>query len=393
MWNDTMDIPNIYASPNYRFLIILPIALVLLSLAMVFFVSPVRFGIDFKGGIDVTIQTASEVDVSALKSALAQGGFEVVSISSKPNPAGFVTQIELERSAVLVRAANLKSEFYSLLDIAANDEAEFYSSNSSEAKEAYLSSRRALDEKADEIFALAKETMKASSFNTTSQLQRAVSAALSALSTSEQDRLAKIVSSASPPDAQASFEEVTASLSSKFLETAVMVAVFAIVLTTIIVFVIFRSTIPSLAVIAGALSDVIFALGAMSIFGIPLTLASFSALLMLVGFSLDTDVLLSMRVIKQKEGTAASRAYSAMKTGMTMSLSAIVAFSCLFILSLITHIPIYYEISSVVLAGLVGDLIATWCFNAVIILHFVEEQQKKGLQIDDKPLLSYFFKN
>jgi len=114
---------------------------------------------------------------------------------------------------------------------------------------------------------------------------------------------------------------------------------------------------------------------------------------MLVGFSLDTDVLLTMRVLKRTEGTPADRAYHAMQTGLTMSLSAMVAFGALFVMALMTHIPIYYEISAVVLCGLVGDVIATWCFNAVIILHYLEEQHKKGVKHEVRPLLSYFFKN
>jgi preprotein translocase subunit SecF len=111
----------------------------------------------------------------------------------------------------------------------------------------------------------------------------------------------------------------------------------------------------------------------MGLFGIPLTLASFAALLMLVGFSLDTDVLLTMRVIKRKEKDPRSRAYEAMKTGMTMSMALFVSFACLFVLASITHINTYYEISSVALVGLVGDMIATWLLNAILVLNYAEK--------------------
>ncbi len=388
-----MEIPNFYASPHFRRLILIPATLVFISLILVLFVSPIRLGIDFRGGIDVTIQSAGAADTARLQSALRGAGFEVDAISSKPNPGGYVTQIELERSPLLVKADSLKTEFYTRLDAAANDEANIYSTNDSAARTAYMASLQAMNSKADEIFNLTGETRRAGSFNTTSQVQRAVVLALSDLSSREQARLESIISANAPAGSDASFEEVTASLSGKFLDTALTVVLFAVLLTTAVVFVIFRTIVPSLAVLTGSVSDVIFALGAMSIFGIPLTLASFSALLMLVGFSLDTDVLLSMRVLKQREGTPAQRAYAAMKTGMTMSLSAMVAFGALFVLAMVTHIPIYYEISAVVLAGLFGDLFATWLFNAVILLHYVEEQHKKGQPISDKPLLSYFFKN
>ena len=42
--------------------------------------------------------------------------------------------------------------------------------------------------------------------------------------------------------------------------------------------------------------------------------------------SLDTDILLTMRTLKRKEGTPSERAFDSMKTGMTMSIAAIVSF-------------------------------------------------------------------
>ena len=172
-----------------------------------------------------------------------------------------------------------------------------------------------------------------------------------------------------------------------------MIVIYSVILTSIVVFLIFRTAVPSVAVLSGAAADITFALGAMSIFGIPLTLASFSALLMLVGFSLDTDILLTMRVIKRRDGTAAQRAYESMKTGMTMSFSTMVAFIALFALAMITHESLYYQISTVVIAGLIGDLIATWAFNAVIILAHAQDMEKKGKSFVQRSFLSYIFKN
>ena len=210
----------------------------------------------------------------------------------------------------------------------------------------------------------------------------------------ENEALLIVLSEAAPSDyIEPNIKERTATLAADFLERAFMVIVYSVILTSIVVFLIFRTVIPSAAVLAGAAADIIFALGAMSIFDIPLTLASFSALLMLIGFSLDTDILLTMRVIKRRDGTAAQRAYDSMKTGMTMSFSTMVAFIALFALALLTHEQLYYQISVVVIAGLVGDLIATWAFNAVIILAHVQDMEKKGKTISQQPLLSILFKN
>ncbi len=157
----------------------------------------------------------------------------------------------------------------------------------------------------------------------------------------------------------------------------------AIVLSLILVFLFFRSLPPSIAVLTGAVCDIVMALGAMGLFGIPLTLASFAALLMLLGFSLDTDILLTTRMLKRK-GDAREHAYDAMKTGLTMSLMAVIAFGALFILAVVTRIPTYYEISAVALAGLVADMFATWGINAVMILNYVEK--KSGVSGSGSPV-------
>jgi preprotein translocase subunit SecF len=141
----------------------------------------------------------------------------------------------------------------------------------------------------------------------------------------------------------------------------------------ILVFFFFRSIPPSVAVLTGALADIVIALGAMGMFGIPLTLASFAALLMLIGYSLDTDILLTTRILKRK-GDPRENAFDAMKTGLTMSVTGLIAFTSLFVLSVMTHIPTYFEISGVALAGLVGDMFATWGINAVLVLHFAHKR-------------------
>ena len=386
-----MDIPNLYAHPHYRRLFIIPVVLVLISLILILFVSPIRMGIDFKGGIDVNIQSNNTVDTAALSKIFDQAGYHVEQIDSKPDPGGYSTQVELQRSALAVQADADRYDFSLLKKTAEDDESLAYGSNDTDAQAAFVISRKAMDVSANKIFLLANVSDQAANYTTTSQLDKAVGSALSALNERERTHLRDVVAAA-VPGSSASFDEVTSSLSAKFFEIAVGVVIFSILLTTAVVFVIFRTVVPSIAVLTGALSDVLMAMGAMALFGIPLTLASFSALMMLVGFSLDTDVLLTMRVIKRHEGTASQRAYDAMKTGGTMSLSAIVAFSALLALALVTRIPIYYQIAAVAIAGLVGDLIATWCFNAVIVLHYAEEQQKKGTGGPERPLWSFFFR-
>ncbi|MEM3247585.1 MAG: hypothetical protein QW207_03545, partial [Candidatus Micrarchaeaceae archaeon] len=83
----------------------------------------------------------------------------------------------------------------------------------------------------------------------------------------------------------------------------------------------------------------------------------------------------SIRILKRKEGIPEERAYSAMKTGLTMTTTAIVAFATLFIVSIIAYVPTYFEISGVVLFGLIADIFTTWFGNAPMVLLYKKRKE------------------
>jgi preprotein translocase subunit SecF len=134
--------------------------------------------------------------------------------------------------------------------------------------------------------------------------------------------------------------------------------------------------VPSLVVVFGAANDIIIALGAMGLFKIPLGVASVAGLLMLIGYSIDTDMLTAIRILRRGEGTPEDRAYSSMRTGVTMTATAIVSFGVLFAVSVIEYVPTYYEIAGVVLFGLVGDIFTTWLGNASMILLYKKKKER-----------------
>ena len=384
-WVAFMNVPNPYQG-NYKLLIVIPILLVAAAL---FFIPRIEKGVDFRGGTLVTMQTKEWVDASELSSALTERGFSVSSVKSLPNPAGYEVEVEIERDNRLTHAEELKTEFFSKIDEASRLEADVTATNQSpEAIEKYVAARKEIDLVANGLFEIALLSQNSSSYPNTNELKKTIGLIYGKILDDSSEKLASALSELVAYES-AQFNEVSASLSEKFLEKATGVVVYSTIFVSIVVFLIFRTFIPSLAVLIGAAADVLIALGAMGLFGIPLTLASFAALLMLVGFSLDTDVLLTMRAIKRKEGTARGRAYDAMKTGMTMSMALLLSFICLFILASVTHINTYYEISAVAIAGLLGDVVATWLLNAVIVLAYVERGGHTGET--DRPFLSSIF--
>ncbi|MDR2543951.1 MAG: protein translocase subunit SecF [Methanobrevibacter sp.] len=151
---------------------------------------------------------------------------------------------------------------------------------------------------------------------------------------------------------------------------------FAFIFMSITVFIIFREFVPSIAIILAAVSDIVVAVGGMSIFHINLSIASVGAILMLIGYSVDSDILLTTRLLKRKDGTVSQRALNAMKTGLTMSIAAIVAMAVLYIATII-YIPeasTLSDIAIVLIFGLLGDIIATWLMNLGIIRWYLGDK-------------------
>jgi len=173
-----------------------------------------------------------------------------------------------------------------------------------------------------------------------------------------------------------SLEEVSPSLSIYFINKVFSVIIVSIILMSILVILIFRLPLPSLIVLSGATIDLIICLGFMGYSGIPLTLASFTALMIMVGLSLDTDMMLCIKILKIGEGNPKERAYEAMQTGFAMTTTTLAAFVALLVLGELTKINVYQQIGLIGTVGLIGDLIGTWLFNAVAVLYYKEKLAK-----------------
>lgn len=147
----------------------------------------------------------------------------------------------------------------------------------------------------------------------------------------------------------------------------------------IVVFVIFRTFVPSMAVVISAFADIAFAAAMMDVFGIFLSLGTVAALLMLIGYSVDTDILLTTRLLKRK-GELDEKIQGAMKTGLTMTTTTLAALIALFavssgsyLVSTFTRIDIIRDISIVLIFGLIADLINTWMTNVGILRWYMEK--------------------
>jgi len=172
-------------------------------------------------------------------------------------------------------------------------------------------------------------------------------------------------------------EIVGSSLGASFFKDLIIAMLIAFFFMAIVVFIYFRTLVPSAAVILAALSDIIITVAIVNLLGMKLSAAGIAAFLMLIGYSVDTDILLSTRVLKRKEGTVMDRVYGAMKTGLTMSITTIIAVTVALI---ITQSAIIKQIMIILLIGLLIDLINTWIQNVGILRLYLERKEKKMQQ-------------
>ena len=98
---------------------------------------------------------------------------------------------------------------------------------------------------------------------------------------------------------------------------------------------------------------------------------------MLIGYSVDTNILLSTRVLKRKEGTEMERFYGAFKTGIMMSSTTLIALTVALIF---TQSEIIKQIMIILIIGLLIDLINTWIQNVGILRLYLERKARKALQ-------------
>jgi len=163
-------------------------------------------------------------------------------------------------------------------------------------------------------------------------------------------------------------------LSEGFYKQLRYAIILAFVLMAIVVFIIFRTPIPSGAVILSAFADIVMSLVVINMSGMQISGAGIVAFLMLIGYSVDTDILLTTRLLKSQEGTVNYRIKEALKTGITMTLTAIaaVAVSLIIIFSLSDTLK---QMFTILLVGLFFDIFNTWITNTSILKWYMEAKK------------------
>ena len=173
--------------------------------------------------------------------------------------------------------------------------------------------------------------------------------------------------------------EITgSSLGESFFRESLIALAVAFLFMGLVVLLYFRTFVPSIAIIIAAFSDIVFALAVINLLNVRVGTAGIAAFLMLIGYSVDTDILLTVRVLKRREGTVMDRVVSSIKTGMTETLTAIATVT---VAMLVTKSDVIKQIMLILLIGLIADIFNTWIQNVGILRLYIERKAKKGIII------------
>lgn len=192
-----------------------------------------------------------------------------------------------------------------------------------------------------------------------------------------QDELIAAVQNTNIPLEEGNYnvESMGSSLGDRFFQQTVQAVILAFLAMGLVVFITFRAVVPSLFVMLAAISDLISTLAVVDLLGVRMSTAGIAAFLMLIGYSVDTDILLTTRVLKRRtEGTLFERTVRAMRTGMIMSLTSLSAALAAYIFAQSDTIK---QIMLIIVIGLFFDIIYTWIQNAGILRWWMEKKYGK----------------
>lgn len=328
-----MELKNPYETNYYKFYILIALAILIIAASAI---PNLKLGIDLTGGTAMTTKVNDATSSNQLKNFILDKGISDVTVKLTENP------LSGEKGVVI--------EYTGHRDI--------------------LQARELISSDPEQARSLVSKFVPPGSANLTVN-EYVETAELNFRESLKQD----IANQVGVKPNQISVSSVGASIGSVFWETSQRALILAFVLISAIVFILFRQLVPSIAVIQAIFFNVIVALAGMTILGIPMTLPTIVALLMIIGYSIDSDIMLVDKIIRRSTGTTAERAFSALKTGLTMTGTTLTVLLVLLFFSNFSQMTTLFQITGVLFFGLLGDLPSTYMVNAVIVKWWQDKQE------------------
>ncbi|MDP3918961.1 MAG: protein translocase subunit SecF [Nanoarchaeota archaeon] len=172
-----------------------------------------------------------------------------------------------------------------------------------------------------------------------------------------------------------SVEFIGSSLGESFYKQMLFAILLAFLFMAIVVFITFRVFVPSFIVVFAAFADMVCTLAILSLFHVRLSTAGIAAILLLIGYSIDTDILLTTKILKRNEGSVFERLFGAMKTGLTMTATTVIALTVGYFVS---SSLVLKQMFLIIVIGLLIDVIMTYAMNAGLLVWYAKTQKRSG---------------
>lgn len=141
----------------------------------------------------------------------------------------------------------------------------------------------------------------------------------------------------------------------------------------VIVLLVFRHKIVGGMLLCVAL-NMVWGLGGLALLQMQFSLAALTGFLLMIGFSVDTNILLTTHVLKRVGGEPRERMANAMLTGFMITGTSLATMICINVL--VTN-PSITQLATVLTFGLAGDLFNTWFLNGGGLIWYAERQKRK----------------
>lgn len=162
-------------------------------------------------------------------------------------------------------------------------------------------------------------------------------------------------------------------LGNLFFEQVRNSLIIAFVMMSIVIFIIYRNPVSSLGIVLASLGNILATLAFATLLGIELSFASFAGILMLIAFTVDTNIVLTSKVVAYGSESFMARYKKALVTGATLTATITVTMVIVLFLS---SSKLLVNIAEILVIGFVTDLVYTWILNAGMLEIYFDRKNK-----------------
>lgn len=180
----------------------------------------------------------------------------------------------------------------------------------------------------------------------------------------QHDKIIEIIKNSNIETKDFSIQYVGPELGEAFFSQVIYLLSIAYVLIFFANYFIYRKIAIALTIILSSLADIIYVFGVTILLGIPITFAGFTSLLLVIAYTIDTNILLSTKILSEKIEEFYSTYKKTLITGITVTAGLVVS---MIIVLVFSNSKLLNNIATILLIGQLADLINTYILNAGLI--------------------------